>query len=807
MQELRLAFRRLMSRPGAAIASVATLACGIGAAAATWSLLSSVLLRPLPIADAGQWFVVGTRTTAESGTATVRSAFVYTVFPQIRDAGAFQDVIATWTTIEQLLMSRGGAPSRAAAAFATHDFFARLGIALPLGRGFRPEDDRRGAAPVAILTDRFWRQSFDASLAVIGQTVTLSGRPVTIVGVAAPGFRGLDLAAAPDLYLPLHTIADLGSTSMNYFAEASHDSSPTAGLKIIGRVRDGDPVSQVVARLSALDTSPRARVKPQIEVTPLNVAALGEAARASMRRFSQLLAGTVVLLLAIACGTVALLLLVRTEARRAEFATCLALGASVARLTRGIVVEAAVLAMTGGLLAIPVSLWLFAGMRTYQLPGNVNIEFLELALDRQAALAVLLGTVMAVLLIASVAGAWAFSARLAGAAVLRAGMSGSVTRQRTRASLVIAQVAVSLVLLSGATLLIRSLQAALDLNPRVRMEQLVTGSLSLSQHGYDPVRAGVFFDELRSRLSGHPGIASVAYSVEQGGMGPQGKLIVDGEARSFPSIVKFSAVDATYFSTMGMPVVDGRDFSGQDTTNAPRVTIVSESFARRLANGASPIGHAITMPSHEVGKPADIVTVGGVVPDVVANVTLLEPLAMYFPFEQQRPSAGRSVAIRASMDALVVQRDLLVTIKDLDPAVVPAPFLTLSERIARQMGPQQLGLAVLGTLGAIALLLTVLGTYVLAESMATLRTREIGIRGALGATRRQLSALMLMETTRLVGSGVVFGLGLAWFGARAIRGFLFRVEPLDPLTLSGVAAVILLLSIVVALTCIIHECA
>jgi putative ABC transport system permease protein len=193
------------------------------------------------------------------------------------------------------------------------------------------------------------------------------------------------------------------------------------------------------------------------------------------------------------------------------------------------------------------------------------------------------------------------------------------------------------------------------------------------------------------------------------------------------------------------------------------------------------------------------VTVVGVVPDVITNVTLLEPLALYFPMAQQPADFSRSLAIRVATEAAAVLRDVPAAIRQLDPAIQAAPLMTMSERIERQMGPQQLGSAVLGTLGLIALLLTILGTYVVAESMATLRTREMGIRGALGATRRQLGGLMLAETTRMVGAGILAGLVLAWVGARTIRAFLFQVEPFDPLTLTAVAVVILLLALAVAL--------
>jgi putative ABC transport system permease protein len=282
-------------------------------------------------------------------------------------------------------------------------------------------------------------------------------------------------------------------------------------------------------------------------------------------------------------------------------------------------------------------------------------------------------------------------------------------------------------------------------------------------------------------------------------MTSRGKLVVDGEPRGFPSTVWFTAVDPRYFRTMGIFVTSGRDFSDLDAANAPRVTIVSESFARMLANGKNALGHGVIMPRRSKSQPPEVVTVVGVVPDVVTDVTLLEPLAMYFPLAQHDAGTGRSITIRATTDVDAVRREVLSTIKQLDSGVALRPLLTLRERINLQMSPQRLGSAVLGALGGIALLLTILGTYVLADSMATLRMHEMGIRAALGATGRQLGALILTETARLVGLGLAVGLALAWLGASTLRAFLFQVQPLDPSTLASVAAMILTVTLVVAL--------
>jgi hypothetical protein len=329
------------------------------------------------------------------------------------------------------------------------------------------------------------------------------------------------------------------------------------------------------------------------------------------------------------------------------------------------------------------------------------------------------------------------------------------------------------------------------------MHRIITGYVSVGQLGDNPAPATAFFDDLLSRLQQNGAIGAVAYSVSRGGM--LGVLSVDGVPRRFPSQVYFDAVDQEYFPTMRIPVVRGRNFSADDRAQSPRVAIISESFGRMLSSGRSPLGMRVTMPFSEKGRQADAMEVVGVVPDVITNVMVMQPLAMYFPLAQHTAGASRTVTVRAAGDADAARREMLTAIKSIDPAVTPGPLRTLEETIDRQMSSQRFGALVLGALGVIAVLLTILGTYVLAESMAVLRMREMGIRAALGATGGQLAAIVLAETARLVGLGLVVGLGLAWAGANTIRAFLFQVQPLDPVTLGAVALSIVTVAMVVSL--------
>ena len=793
MDELRLSVRRLLKRPASTLASVATLACAIAAAAVTWSVLSAVLIDPLPVKSPARVVVVATESQGRRGP-VVRTGFLYPRFHDVRESGAFEQTVGQWGGTHLLLVNLGSTPARTDVAFVTHDYFDVLGVSTALGREFLPDDDRRGATPVAVLTDRYWRETFNRDRSVIGRTITVADKPVAIVGVLQPRFRGLNLAEKPDIYLAFHTIADVGGSTTNYFAERDHPSSPTSGMVIIGRLKPTGTAAETAARIAGLQSAPGGPRTERTIAIPVNSAAIPAAARAGMEQFSTLLVITVALLLLVGCATVGMLLLIRTEARRAEFAMCMALGASRRRLARGVAVEGAVLALAGALLALPVAAWLFDLVQTFQLPGDVSIELLELSLDRRVLGLCMAAAAIALLLIAIVAAGFGFRADVADALRARSGVTPRVTNRGTRAMLLVGQVAVAIALVAGAGLFARSLIGALSLNTGLDMSRIVIGTIQLAPYGYTPPRASEFFEALEARLTPSPVINAMTFSVWEGGMGSGGKLFINGLPRQFPSLVSYIRVDDNYFRTWGIRTTAGRSFGSDDRAGTAPVAIVSESFGRMLADGASPLGYVL-----EGFSAADNpLTVVGVASDVITNVATLEPLIIYLPASQGRPGPHRDLTVRTPSDVADARREILAAVRSLDARVSPTPLRTLDERIADQMGPQRLGGTVLGALGTIAVLLTLLGTYVLADAMATSRMREMGIRAALGAQRRQLAAIVLGESARLVGFGIVAGVGLAWLSAGTIRAFLFQVQPLDPLTLGTVAGGMLLLALAVS---------
>lgn len=794
--EFRLASRRLVKRPAATLAAVATLTFSIGAGVATWSLLSAVLLRPLPVIEPDRLMVMSSLRSQGPGAGFRSVGFNYPVLGAVRESDAFARTAAQWTPPPLLLVGDEGAVAdRRYVGFATHDFLDVLGVKTVLGRVFSSEEDRRGAAPVAILADRYWRQAFKADAAIVGKTIAVAGKATTVIGVTAPGFRGVNLTQAPDLYLPFHTIGDV-VPGTNYFADPGHTRSPTAGTVILGRLRPSESIASTQARLSVLKLPSTSPTQEKIELTDANTAAIPAAARPAMSRFSQLLGSTVALLLMIGCGTVGLLLLVRTEERRVEFATCLALGASRARLARGIAFEGGLLAAAGALMSLPATLLIFNAARSLQLPGGIDVGLLELSINGRVLIGAFVGGMVATVGIAILAGAVGFSGDLHDALRSRSGATPPMRRRATRSALVITQAAVAVTLVAGTGLFTRSLMTALGLNTGLDADRIVMGTVSLGPYGYEAPRADTFFDDLAARLRANPAVRSMAYSVEQGGMTPIGHILVDGAQRQFPSTVWSLSVDEAYFETMGIALVGGRSFSADDRATATPVAIVSESFARQLAGDETVIGRRI---ASNPGQPNDVHEVVGVVKDVVTNVTVLEPLVLYSPLAQARGTNSRSITARAATNPDLTQAEITAAIRALDRAITPTPFLTLEERILRQMAPQYFGALVLGSLGFIAILLTLLGTYVVAESMAVARTREMGIRAALGARGGELARIVLGESARLVAIGLAIGLGLVWAGSNTIRAFLFGVEPLDVATLTAASALILMLATVISL--------
>ncbi len=791
MDDVKYAGRRLWKQPLATTASIATLACAIGAAAATWSLISVLLLHPLRIKDPESLFEIGYNSQFRD---EIRrsNGFTYPVAQRLRDAGLMD--FALWGKIgarSPLLVKTTGEARARSIYFASPELLSVVGVSPARGRFFSPDEDVPGGPMIAVLSDRFWRSEFGADPSVIGSTILVRDQPTTIVGVLPRTFRSLEVGRTPDLYMPIHTI-DRVHTWDGLFGERP----PLHWVQLVGRLPAGNTAEQMADRFKHLGLQ-RADGPYDFHLVDVETASLTDGDRADLGKFSTLLGGTVGLILAIGSLTVGMLLLMRTEARGAEFAMCLALGASRARLATGVIIEAVLLAVTGAVLAVPVSRLAFVGMGQFRLPGGFRVELLDLTVDRTVLLGTIASAVICVLVIAGVASLFALRRNHGDVLRAQAGATPRVTRRRSRAALVTAQVAVTLVLVSGAGLFASSVIRALSLNPGIDTDRLLWGEVDPIAAGYDVPRAQAFIAELTQRLQQHPAVQAIAIHKAN----TSAPLSVSGsEPRKLDGGIQLNSVGLNYVETMGLRIIQGRDFSSTDRAGAPAVGIVTASLARKIAGTGSPIGQ------HLLGDPriAPIdVEIVGVVQDVRAPGGL-EPISLFMPDTQFQAriypgSGGTGLLVRPSGSLQAAIAAVNETVKSLDPSIRPQPMTTLDERIMDTMAPQRFGMTVMGALGSVALLLSVLGTYVIAESMAVLRRREMGIRAALGARGSQLGAILLSDTVRLVGAGLVLGLGLSWLGAETIRAFLFQVEPFDPIVTISVAVAILTLALAVSL--------
>lgn len=794
MDDVRYAGRRLRKQPLVTMASIATLACAIGAAAATWSLISTVLLHPLRVHEPETLFEVGYRAPFRD-TTRYTSGFTYPTATALRNAGLMD--LAAWGSIgprTPLLVKATGEAQPRSIIFASPHFLDVLGVRPAAGRFFVEPEDRVGGPLVAVLSHRFWQSEFHGEASVIGSTILVRDQPTTIVGVMPRTFRSLEVGRSPDLLMPLHTIDRVHTWDGLY-----GDRPPLHWVRLVGRLPQGLAPAQMAERFDSLALDWQGSADRTFELRDVETAALSADARQDLRKFSTLLGGTVALMLAIGSLTVGMLLLLRTEARGAEFAMCLALGASRARLAGGVVVEGILLAVAGTLLAAPVSHLAFAAMNQFRLPGGIRLELLDLSVDGMV-LAGTAGVALAtIVLIAAIAGTFALRRRQGGALRASAGSTPPVTRRRSRAALVTAQVAVTLVLVSGAGLFASSVVRALSLNPGIDTNRLVWGGVDPMAAGYSVERARVFIDDLRARLLARPEISAVAFSSHNQGTG---QVFIDGQPRRLDGrFVSLVGIDEGYLDTVGLRLLAGRGFTSRDSVGAPAVAIVTDSLAKVIDPSGLVLGRRIGVdPKFSTMKDAEII---GVVPDIRVPGSL-EPTTLYLPERQyQVPvypgSGGPDLVVQPSSQVAAAMRAVSESIQSLDPGVRPEPMTTLDERIMVTMAPQRFGMTLMGALGAIALLLSVLGTYVVAESMAVMRRREMGIRAALGATGGQLGALLLRDTLWLVGAGLVLGFGLSWLGAETIRAFLFQVAPLDPLVTGIASALILALALAVGL--------
>ena len=785
LQDVRYALRGLRRSPGFTLTAVLTLALGIGANTAIFSVVHAVLLRePAGVADFDR--LVAIYTSDFSGPAFGTSSFL-----DLQDYAAGAPAIAAVAAHipRPMVISdpEGGRPAeRVMGQLVSANYFEVLGVSMALGRAFSAAD-ATAESPI-VLGDGFWRARYGADPGIVGRTIRLSGVPLTVVGVAPAGFGGMMPALAPSFYVPIEVAAAMGQ--MDPTARGSR------GLFAFGRLADGASLEQAQAQLEAVaaglfvqypdawtDVSDRSR---RVTVIPAAEATLPVQLRGPAKAFAAVLMGVVAAVLLICCANITNLLLVRATARQREMGIRLALGAGRARVLRQLVTESLVLAGLGALAGIALA---FAGTRLLagaQLPSPIPIQ-LDVAPDPTV-----LGFALVVTLVAAVL--FGIAPAMSGAhgsltsAIREAAPAGVVGRRLgLRGLLAGGQIAVAVLLLVMGGLLVRSLLSAQAMDPGFRTADVLFVSLAQGAIGTTPEQALAMNRTLRDRLAALPGVRSTAYvgTLPLGaGAGRRG-YSVEGYTPGETEEMEFNTADAGpgYFEAMGTAVVRGREFTDRDGPDAPRVAIVNEAFALRYLGGDA-IGKRLSP-----GRPTEAEIVG-VVRDGKYRSLGEEPLPFVYRALDQNGSGTVTLVLHAPGALTGLDTAVRAILAESAPDAAIVSVTTAEQHLAYALLPQRAGAWLLGLFGLLGLALAALGVYGVMAYAVSQRTREIGIRLAIGARQSDIVRMVVRQGATVAAAGAVIGLALAAGASRLLGFLLFQVDPLDPLTFAATTAIV-----------------
>jgi predicted permease len=804
LRDLKHAARGLSKNSGFAAVVILTLGVGIGANAAIFSLMDQVLVRPLPVRDP-EALVLLDGPGAFRGRTFNAMTFSYPMYTDFRDRNeVFSGVLARFPT--SMTVVSNGQSERVSGELVSGNYFEVLGVRPAAGRLLNAADDGTpGAHPVAVLSHGYWLRRFGGNPAALNQTIVINGHPLTIVGVSAPGFNGLQVGSNADVMVPLMMKAQMTPTWNDL------DNRRSRWLNVMARLKSGVSAEQAEVQLNVvyrqvnqqeIETIPNASesFRKQFVEKRLEVLPGGRGLSDLRQQFSTaliVLMCMVGVVLVIACANVANLLLARAASRQKEIAVRLALGASRARIVRHQLVESFVLAGCGAAVGLLLSSWT-GTLFLAAMPGSESSRALSAAPDARVLLFTLLLAVITALLFGTAPALHA--TRHATASTLReeaGSVAGGGRQARMRRVLVVGQVAMSMLLLAGAGLFARSLYNLRAVDPGFGVDRLLVFSIDPTLSGYDQPRSQRLFEDLQQALSAVPGVRSVSMS-EMGvltgfrwGMtvridGYQSK---EGEDMN-PGV---DGVGPRYFSTMGIPLVAGREFTEQDVLSAPRVAIVNETMARRYWGETSPIGRRLGFGR---GNPTDIEIVG-VVKDIRSQQLREEaPRFIYLPYRQNDAVTQLSYYVRAAGDAPSTATATRQAVQRLDPNLPIFDLKTMEAQVGESLFVERMVAALSVAFGALATLLATIGLYGVMSYAVARRTREIGIRMALGAERRGVLWLVLKEVALLGVAGAAVGLIAALYLSRRVESQLFGITPNDPLTLAAGVSLLLLVALV-----------
>ena len=768
-RDLQHTIRRLSRSPGIVLAVVISIGLGIAGNATIFSVVSTFLLHSAPVGDPRT--LMGLYTTQNKS--CCGNNVSWQLYGDLREQARSFSGIAAYYPMMPASIGGYGEPERVWGELATANFFDVAQIHMTLGRGFTPEEEQ---LPVVVLSHRLWQRRFAADRAIVGKAVTLSGRTFTVVGVAPPSFRGLDILGS-DLWVPLGNHERL--------LKVGDHSRTNTWLEVAARLKPGVTRSQAAAELNGLaqrfaKTYPEAHNGLGFRLE--QAGALPPDQKQAITAFLSALSVVVFLVLCIACANIVNLLLAKASSRQREMAIYLALGATRAQLQLQMVMESVLLAVGGGVFGFLLSLWATSALSAFHLPIPVPID-LTVGVDWKVLLYTFVLSILTGLLF-GVPPAWvasrpALAKALKGEEVL----AGSARRWNLRSLLIVAQITTSLVLLCATGLFLRSLESASNIDIGFRSRGILIMNIDPQLHGYTTERTSQFLAELRRRVQAIPGVASVAVADPV-------PLSIDGRWDDFHAegrpqsnnpntVVDLYMVTPGYFETMGIARAAGRDFADENA-HGSKGAVVNEALAQRLFNGENPVGQRVT----GAGATYEII---GVVKNIKSR-TLGESLrpVLYRSLAQdigRDPDfRGVSLLVRSDTNPAVLEREVHDVIRSLDPAMAIFNVETMEEHLRDALFLPRLAGTLFGIFGFTGLALAVVGLYGVMSYSVSRRTREIGIRLALGAQTSAVQRLIIGQGMLLACIALAIGLPIAFALAKFATSILYGVRPHDTVT-------------------------
>lgn len=769
--DLAYTFRRLSRSPGLVLAIVFSIGLGIAANATIFSMVSRFVLKPPPVRDPSSLMSLH---IAQEGEGCCNH-FSWPIYKDVRDqARSFSGIAAYYELLPASIGGKGD-PERIWGQSATANYFHVAQLHMALGRGFLPSEENQS---VIVLGYRLWQRRFAADPTIIGQTITLSGKPFTVIGVAPPAFHGLDLILDPQFWIPL---GDVEQYAPSIPARNQRDQH---WLAVIGRLKSGITNKQAASELSTLAGNFAAAYPATDKGIGFRFEQAGSLPprdRSVVLLFLTSLSVVVLLVLGIACANVSNLLLAHAATRQREMAVRISLGAQRSQLLRQMLLESVLLALGGGLLGVFLSLWATSALGAFHFPAPVPLD-LSLSVDWRVLLYAFALSFSAGLLFGLIP-AWIASRPVLTSALKgEDGLSRPGRRFSLRNLLVVAQIAMSIVLLCATGLFLRSLERASGIDIGFRSHGMLMASMDPRLHGYTLEHINQFLDELRERAAAIPGVLSVAVTDQvplAGGNISNGFFVVGRKTNpSLPIVDEYMATPG-YFETMGIPRLAGRDFSNEPA-NGPKVAVVNQAFAERLFGKENPIGQRVT------GGGATYEIIG-----VVGNIksrTLGEDIrpVLFRSLAQSTGSdpsfLGYTLVVHTAGDMAATTAAVRRTIHSLDPTLAVYNVETIEDHLRSALFLPRLAGTLFSVFGFLGLALAAIGLYGMMSYSVSRRTREIGIRIAVGSPLSAIRRLIVGQGMALTFVALLLGLPAAWMIAKFSRSFLYGVRPHDSVT-------------------------